>query len=148
MYYLCEKHHKPIVVQQCIASCVSWVPKLTFLNLQTHWIYECTMEWNSFLCWEGGGYCKPDGTLTSNLSGSRIVRKCVYLKSRDISFSTKVHLVKTVVFPVVMYGCESWTIKKAEHQRTDAFELQCQRRLKSPLDCKEIQSVQPKGNQS
>ena len=51
------------------------------------------------------------------------------LKSRDIILSTKVHLVKVVVFPVVMYGCESWTIKKAEHQRIDAFELWCWRRL-------------------
>ena len=51
------------------------------------------------------------------------------LKSRDITLSTKVHLVKTMVFPVVMYGCESWTIKKAEHQRIDAFELWCWRRL-------------------
>ena len=51
------------------------------------------------------------------------------LKSRDISFLTKVHLVKAMVFPVVMYGCESWTIKKAEHWRTDAFELWCWRRL-------------------
>ena len=51
------------------------------------------------------------------------------LKSRDITLSTKVHLVKTMVFPVVMYGWESWTIKKAEHQRTDAFELWCWRRL-------------------
>ena len=47
------------------------------------------------------------------------------LKSRDISLSTKVHIVKAMIFPVVMYGCESWTIKKAEHQRIDAFELQC-----------------------
>ena len=47
------------------------------------------------------------------------------LKSRDITLPSKVHLVKGMVFPVVMYGCESWTIKKAEHQRTDAFELQC-----------------------
>ena len=47
------------------------------------------------------------------------------LKSRDITFLTKVHLVKMIVFPVVMYGCECWTIKKAEHQRTDAFELRC-----------------------
>ena len=45
------------------------------------------------------------------------------LKSRDITFATKLHLVKTMVFPVVMYGCESWTIKKAEHRRIDAFEL-------------------------
>ena len=51
------------------------------------------------------------------------------LKSRDITLPTKVHPVKTMVFPVVMYGCESWTIKKAEHQRTDAFELWCWRRL-------------------
>ena len=51
------------------------------------------------------------------------------LKSRDITLSTKVHLVKVMVFPVVMYGCESWTVKKAEHQRIDAFELWCWRRL-------------------
>ena len=71
------------------------------------------------------------------------------LKSRDITLPTKVHLVKAMVFLVVMYGCESWTIKKAEHQRIDAFELWCWRRLlKSPLDCKEIQPVHPKGNQS
>ena len=70
------------------------------------------------------------------------------LKSRDIILLTKVHLVKATVFPVVMYGCESWTIKKVEHRRTDAFELWCWRRLESPLDCKEIQPVHPKGNQS
>ena len=51
------------------------------------------------------------------------------LKSRDITLSTKIHLVKAMVFPVVMYGCESWTIKKAEHRRIDAFELWCWRRL-------------------
>ena len=51
------------------------------------------------------------------------------LKSRDITLPTKIHLVKAMVFPVVKYGCESWTIKKAEHQRTDAFELWCWRRL-------------------
>ena len=51
------------------------------------------------------------------------------LKSRDITLPTKVHLVKAMVFPVVMYGCEGWTIKKAEHQRIDAFELWCWRRL-------------------
>ena len=51
-------------------------------------------------------------------------------------------------FPVVMHGCEGWTIKKAEQRRTDAFELWCWRRLESPLDCKEIQLVNPKGNQS
>ena len=52
-----------------------------------------------------------------------------HIKSRDITFSTKVHQVKTMVFPVVMYGCESWTVKKAEHRRIDAFELWCWRRL-------------------
>ena len=51
------------------------------------------------------------------------------LKSRDVTLSTKVGLVKAMIFPVVMYGCESWTIKKAEHQRTDAFKLWCWRRL-------------------
>ena len=70
------------------------------------------------------------------------------LKSRDITLPTKVHLVKAMVFPVVMYGCESWTIKKAEHRRINAFELWCWRRLESPLDCKEIQPVHPKGDQS
>ena len=70
------------------------------------------------------------------------------LKSRDITLATKVHLVKATVFPIVMYGCESWTIKKAEHRRIDAFELWCWRTLDSPLDSKEIQSVHPKGDQS
>ena len=70
------------------------------------------------------------------------------LKSRDITLPTKVCLVKAMVFPVVMYGCESWTIKKAEHQRIDAFALWCWRRLLRLLDSKEIQPVHPKGNQS
>ena len=70
------------------------------------------------------------------------------LKIRDITLPTKVCLVKAMVFPVVMYGHESWTIKKAEHQRIDAFELWCWRRLESPLDCKEIQPVHSKGDQS
>ena len=63
------------------------------------------------------------------------------LKSRDITLPTKVHLVKAMVFPLVMYGCESWTIKKAEHRRIDAFELWCWKTLESPADCKEIQPV-------
>ena len=61
------------------------------------------------------------------------------LKSRDITLLTKVHIVKAMVFPVVMYRCESWTIKETEHWRIDAFELWCWRRLESLLDCKEIQ---------
>ena len=71
------------------------------------------------------------------------------LESRDITLPAKVHLVKVMVFPVVMYGCESWSIKNAECQRTDTFELWCWRRLlESPLDCKRIKPVHPKGNQS
>ena len=62
-------------------------------------------------------------------------------------FVRKVHLIKTMVFPVVMYGCESWTTNKVEPQRIDAFELWCWRRLESPLDCKEIQPVHSEGDQ-
>ena len=69
-------------------------------------------------------------------------------KSRDITLPTKVCLVKAMVFLVVMYRCESWTVKKAERRRIDGFELWCWRRLESPLDCKEIQPVHPKGDQS
>ena len=68
-------------------------------------------------------------------------------KNRDIILLTKAHLVKTMVFPVVLYGCECWTVKKAERRRIDAFELVLQKTLESPLDCKEIKPVYPKGNQ-
>ena len=67
------------------------------------------------------------------------------LKSRDITLPTKVHLVKAVVFPLVTYGCKSWTIKKAECRRIDVV---LEKTLESPLDCKEIQPVHPKGDQS
>ena len=70
------------------------------------------------------------------------------LKSRDIILPTQVHLMKAMVLPVVMYGCESWTIKETEYQRIDAFKLLLEKPLESPLDCKEIQPVHPKGNQS
>ena len=69
------------------------------------------------------------------------------LNSRDITLPTKSRLVKAMVFPVVMYGCDSWTIKKAELPRIDAFELWLEKTLESPLDCKEIQPVHPKGYQ-
>ena len=98
--------------------------------------------------------------ITADGDCSHEVKRCLFLgrtvmtnldsilKSRDSPLPTKVHLVKAMVFPVVMYGCESWTVKKTERQRIDAFELWCWRRLfESPLDCKEIQSVHPKGNQ-
>ena len=83
------------------------------------------------------------------LLGRKVMTKLDSIfKSRDITLPTKVHLVKAMVFPVVMYGCESWTVKKAECQRTDAFELWCWRRLlKSPLDCKEVQPVHSEGDQ-
>ena len=70
------------------------------------------------------------------------------LKSRDITLPTKVCLVKAMVFPVVTYGCESWTIRKAKHWRIDAFELWYWRLLESPLHCKEIQPIHPNRNQS
>ena len=70
------------------------------------------------------------------------------LKSRDITLPIKVHTVKAVGFPVVIYGCKSWIIKKAEHRRIDAFELQVlEKTPESPLDSKEIKSANPKGNQ-
>ena len=68
------------------------------------------------------------------------------LKSRDIPLPAKVHLVKAMVFPVVMYGCESWTVQKDEHRRIDAFGVVLDKTLESSLDCKKIQSVHPKGN--
>ena len=76
------------------------------------------------------------------------------LKSRDITLPTKFHLVKSMVFPGVVYGCKSWTMKNADHQRNDAFKLCClqtvvmEKALESPLDCKDIKSVNPRGNQS
>ena len=73
------------------------------------------------------------------------------LKSKDITLPMKVHLVKSMVFPVVMYGCKSWTTKKAENRRIDAWNcgvVVLEKVLESPLDCKEIQPVNPKGNQS
>ena len=72
--------------------------------------------------------------------------ECV--KSKDFTLQPKYPIFKAMVFPIVMYGCESWTIKKAEHQRVGAFELWCWRRLlESPLGCKEIKPVNLKGNQ-
>ena len=83
----------------------------------------------------GGSKITADGDCSHNIKrclllGRKVMTKLdSLLKSRDITLSTKVHLVKAMVFPVVMYGCESWTIKKAEHRRIDAFELWCWRRL-------------------
>ena len=103
----------------------------------------------------GGSKITADGNCSHEIKRCLLLGRKVMtnldsiFKSRDITLPTKVHLVKAVVFPVVMYGCESWTVKKAECQRIDAFELWCWRRLlKSPLDCKEIQPVHCKRDQS
>ena len=98
--------------------------------------------------------------ITADCDCSHEIKRCLLLgrkvmtnldsifKSRDITLPTKVHLVRAMVFPVVTYGCESWTIKKAECRRIDAFELWCSRRLLTPLDCQEIKPFNLKGNQS
>ena len=103
--------------------------------------------------------------ITADSDCSHEIKRCLLLgrkvmtnldsifKSRDIILPTKVHLVKAMVFPVVIYGCESWTVKRAERWRIDTFELWCWRRLlrvplESPSDCKEIQPVHSKGDQS
>ena len=83
----------------------------------------------------GGSKITADGDCSHEIKGRLLLGRKVMtnldsiFKSRDITLPTKVHLVKVMVFPVVMYGCESWTVKKAEYQRTDAFELWCWRRL-------------------
>ena len=95
----------------------------------------------------GGSKITADGDCSHKIKRHLLLRRKTMtnlgsiLKSRDITLLTKVCLVKTMVFPVVMYGCESWTIKKAERRTIGAFELWCWRRLKSHLDCKEIQPV-------
>ena len=102
----------------------------------------------------GGSQITADGDCSHDIKRHLFLGRKVMtnldsiLKSRDITLSTKVHLLKAMVFPVVMYGCESWTIKKAECQRIDIFELWCWKTLEGPLDCKEIQPVHPKGNHS
>ena len=85
----------------------------------------------------------------SLLLGRKAIRKldCI-LKSRDITWPTKDHIVKTMFFPVVMYACENWSVKKFEYQRTDAFKFLVQEKaLENPFDYKELKPVNPKGNQ-
>ena len=114
--------------------------------------WETVETVSDFIFW--GSKITADGDCSHEIKRQTLLGKKVMtnldsiLKSRDTTLPTKVRLVKAMVFPVVMYGCESWTIKKAECQRTDIFELWCWRRLESPLDCKEIQPVHPKGDQS
>ena len=102
----------------------------------------------------GGSKITADGDCSQEIKRRLLLGRKVMtnldsiFKSRDITLPTKVRLVKAMVFPVVMYGCESWTVKKAEHRRIDAFEVWCWRRLfESPLDCKEIQPVHSEGDQ-
>ena len=107
---------------------------------------------NSDRLYLGGSRITADGDCSHEIKRPLLLgRKAVtkpdsILKSRDITLPTKVHLVKAMVFLVVMYGCEIWTIKKAERRRIDALVLE--KTLESPLDCKEIQPIHPKGNQS
>ena len=102
----------------------------------------------------GGSKITADGDCSHEIKRRLLLGRKVMtnlesiFKSRDIILPTKVCLVKAMVSPVVMYGCESWTVKKAECRRIDAFEVWCWRRLESPLDCKEVHPVHPKGNQS
>ena len=103
----------------------------------------------SFFIWGGGSKNTADSDCMHEIKRCLLLGRKVMtnidsiLKSRDITLPTKVQLVKAMVFPVVRYGCESWTVKKVERRRIDAFEL-----LESHLDCKEIQPVHCEGDQS
>ena len=107
---------------------------------------------SSVLAWRIPGTGEPGGLPSvgshrvghdsSDLPAAAAVADRILI-SRYITLPTKVHTVKPMVFPVVMYRCDSWTIKKAEHRRTDAFKLWCWRRLLNPLDNKEIKPVNP-----
>ena len=122
----------PITLWQIDGETVETVADFIFLRSKITADGDCSHEIKTLAPWK------------KSLTNLNSIFKC-----RDITLPTKVRLVKAMVFPVVMYACESWTIKKAEHQRTDAFQLWCWRRLlRVSLDCKEIQPVHPKGDQS
>ena len=112
-----------------------------------------TMETVTDFIW-GGSKSTIDGNCSHEIVRCLLLaRKAVtnldsILKSRDITLLTKVYLVKAMIFPVIMYGCESWTVKKADCQRIDALTIVLEKTFESPLDCKEIKPVNPKGNQS
>ena len=101
----------------------------------------------------GGSKITADGDYSHEIKRCLLLGRKVMtnldriLKSRDITLPTKVHLVKAMVFPIIMYGCESWTIKKAEHRRIDAFELWCWRTLENPW-LQRDPTIHPKGDQS
>ena len=101
----------------------------------------------------GGSQITADGNCSHEIKrclllGRKVMTNLdsIFKSLLDITLPTKVRLVKAMVFPVVMYGCESWTVKKAERRRIDAFEL-LEKTLESPLDCKEIQPVHSEGDQ-
>ena len=102
----------------------------------------------------GGSKITADGDCSHEIKRQLLLGRKVItnvgsiLKSRDITLSIKVCLVNAMVFPAVMYGCESWSIKRAECGRIDAFEVVLEKTLESPLDGKQIQPVHPKGDQS
>ena len=102
----------------------------------------------------GGSKTTADGDCSHEIKRRLLLRKKAMtnldsiLKSRDITLPTKVYLVKAIVFPVIMYGCESWTVKKDDCQRIDALTVVLEKTFESPLDCKEIKPVNHKGNQS
>ena len=104
-------------------------------------------QWKQWLVYFAGLQIIADGDCSHEnkrrlLLGRKVMTNLDSIfKSRDITLATQVRLVKAMVFPVVTYGCESWTVKKAECQRIDAFELVLEKTLESPLDCKEIQPV-------
>ena len=101
----------------------------------------------------GGSKITSDGDCSHGIKRRLLLGRKVMtnpdsiFKSRDITLPTKVHLVKAMVFPVVIYGCESWTVKKAERRRIDAFELWCWRRLLRVFSLQEIQPVHSEGDQ-
>ena len=119
----------------------SWQTERETVETVTDFIFLCSKI-------TADGDCSHEIKKCLLLGRKAVTKRDSILKSRDITLSTKVRLVKAMVFLVVVYGCESWTIKKAECQRIDTSELWCWRRLESPLDCKEIQPVHHKGNQS
>ena len=115
--------------------------------------YQQWKPWETLFL--GGSKITADGDCSHEIKRCLLLGRKVMinldsiLKSRVITLPTKVHIIKVIVFPGVMYGCESWSIKKAECQRIDAIEVWCWKKtLESPLDWKEIQPVHPEGNHS
>ena len=113
---------------------------------------ETVEKVTDFICW--GSKITADCDCSLEIKRHLLLRREAMtsldsvLESRDITLPTKVHLVKAMIFPVVMYGCVSWTVKKAECRRIDAFELVVlEKTLESPLDCKEIQPVHSEGDE-